>query len=135
MTNKNNRRRAPELTPLQQSIVDSIKAKKPLMGAGGVLTDIIKGALEAALEGKMESHLSGQHPAPINNPEFFSAKRLESGSANRRNGKGSKTMHSEHGKFELITPRHRDSSFNPQAVTKRQTVLTDELDNKILGLP
>ena len=97
MSNKNNRRRTPELTPLQQAIVDSIKAKKPLMGEGGVLTDIIKGALEAALEGEMESHIS-------HNDAGFSAKPLESISANRRNGKSSKTMHSEHGKFELTTP-------------------------------
>ena len=61
MTNKHNRRRAAELTPLQHAIVESIKAKKPLMGEGGVLTDIIKGALEAALDAEMESHLSQNH--------------------------------------------------------------------------
>jgi len=134
MKKKNNRSRAPELTPLQRAIVDSIKANKPLMGEGGVLTDIIKGALEAALEGEMESHISGNSQESDNNSEYYSTKPLGSGIPNRRNGKGTKTMHSGHGKFELTTPRDRDSSFSPQAVTKRQTVLTDELDNKILGL-
>ena len=134
MKKKNNRSRAPELTPLQRAIVDSIKANKPLMGEGGVLTDIIKGALEAALEGEMESHISGNSQESDNNSEYYSTKPLGSGIPNRRNGKGTKTMHSGYGKFELTTPRDRDSSFSPQAVTKRQTVLTDELDNKILGL-
>ncbi len=137
MKNKNNRRRAPELTPLQQAIVDSIKAKKPLMGEGGVLTDIIKGALEAALEGEMESHLSQNHAYMEDagsESENHSAKPLKSVHTNRRNGLGTKTIHSGHGKFELTTPRDRDSSFNPQAVAQRQTVLTEELDNKILAL-
>lgn len=134
MTNKNNKRRVAELTPLQQAIVESIKAKKPLMGEGGVLTDIIKGALEAALEGEMESHILQSNHSSHEEENSSSARSLESIPSNRRNGKSTKTMHSSHGKFELATPRDRDSSFIPQAVVKRQTVLTEELDNKILGL-
>jgi len=38
------------------------------------------------------------------------------------------------GSFELLTPRDRDSSFEPEIVKKRQTVLTKSLDNKILAL-
>jgi transposase-like protein len=36
--------------------------------------------------------------------------------------------------FELETPRDRDSSFEPQLVKKRERVLTDDLDEKILSL-
>ncbi|HQS83634.1 MAG TPA: IS256 family transposase [Alphaproteobacteria bacterium] len=36
--------------------------------------------------------------------------------------------------FELETPRDRHSSFEPQLVKKRQTVLNEELDTKVLAL-
>jgi len=62
------------------------------------------------------------------------AKPLVSSRTNRRNGRSSKQVHSEHGSFELCTPRDRNSSFEPQAVSKRHRVLTEELDSKILAL-
>ena len=43
-------------------------------------------------------------------------------------------MQSSLGSFELEVPRDRASSFEPQIVRKRQTILTDELDTKILAL-
>jgi len=57
MSIKRRKNRAVKLSPLQHDIVESIKAVKPLMGEGGALTSLIKGALEAALEGEIESHL------------------------------------------------------------------------------
>ena len=38
------------------------------------------------------------------------------------------------GSFELETPRDREGSFEPEIVKKRQTVLNDALDEKVLGL-
>ncbi len=38
------------------------------------------------------------------------------------------------GSFELETPRDRNGSFEPQLIKKRQTILNEELDNKILAL-
>ena len=38
------------------------------------------------------------------------------------------------GSFELETPRDRNSSFEPELVKKRQTVLNESLDNKVLSL-
>ncbi len=83
------------------------------MGEGGVLTSLIKGALEAALEGEIEAHISQ------NTEDSFSNQLLEGASTNRCNGKIYKTMHSGHGTFELVTPRDRNSTFEPQAVQKR----------------
>jgi transposase-like protein len=57
-----------------------------------------------------------------------------SGQANRRNGKLSKTVQSESGSFSLETPRDRNGSFEPEIVKKRQTVLNESLDNKVLAL-
>lgn len=58
---------------------------------------------------------------------------LEEG-VNRRNGVSSKTIKTGGGAINIEVPRDRNSSFEPQIIRKRQTVLNEELDNKILGL-
>ena len=102
-----------------QAIAD-MKAGKSLVGKDGVFTPLMKEFLEAVLEGEMTSHMAS------------CVEELEN--QNRRNGKGSKTVQSPMGAFELETPRDREGSFEPQIVKKRQTVLNESLDNKILGL-
>jgi len=67
----------------------------------------------------MEAHLNDQNLQEI---------------ANRRNGINTKMVKGPSGSFELEVPRDRNSSFEPQIVKKRQTILTEELDNKILAL-
>lgn len=104
---------------LEEQIVEAIRAGKPLSGRDGILTPIIKKAVEAALSGEMENHLKQEK---------------EEGKKNRRNGKISKTVKSAYGEFELDTPRDRDSKFVPEIIKKRQTCITDELDKKILSL-
>lgn len=105
-----------DLKRLQAQIVEEIKAGKSLLGQGGLLTPLIKSALEASLEGEMEAHLESSEDA------------------NRRNGKLKKTVKHSAGTFELETPRDRNGSFEPQLVKKRQTILNEALDEKILGL-
>lgn len=53
---------------------------------------------------------------------------------NYRNGTSSKTIKSSLGELELETPRDRNSDFSPEIIRKRQTVMTDDLDKKILNL-
>ena len=53
---------------------------------------------------------------------------------NRRNGVLKKTIKTDTGSFELETPRDREGSFEPALVKKRQTVLNESLDNKVLSL-
>lgn len=137
MTTQTRKKRPSELTSLQHDIVESIKSGKSLMGEGGALTSLIKGALEAALEGEMAAHLDSDSAildGDYNELKSYPAKPLGAGNANRRNGTSTKRMQSEHGSFELSTPRDRNSSFEPRAVSKRQRVLTEELDGKILTL-
>jgi putative transposase len=102
-----------------QDITKALYNKEPLSGPDGVVTKLLKQVLEAALDGEIEHHL-------LDN-------KLEE-SANRRNGKLTKTVQSPHGSFELATPRDRNGSFEPEIVKKRQTVITDEIDNKVLSL-
>ncbi|WP_341758803.1 IS256 family transposase [Candidatus Tisiphia endosymbiont of Ditula angustiorana] len=100
-------------------IIQGLYQGKPLLGPSGLLTSLVKDFTELALEGEMDSHL-------LENS-------LEQGS-NRRNGINTKTMKTATGSFELETPRDRNGSFEPQLIKKRQTILNEELDNKILAL-
>ncbi|MGC8659615.1 MAG: IS256 family transposase [Desulfomonilaceae bacterium] len=99
----------------QQALQD-IQSGKPLLGKEGFLTPLIKRLTEAALEAELDSHL-GREIA-----------------ANRRNGKGTKTIKSLNGNFELRTPRDREGTFSPQLVKKHQTTLNDEIERKIIAL-
>jgi putative transposase len=92
---------------------------KPLMGEGGIFTPLLKHFLEASLEGEMENHL-----------QIEQAKKL----SNRRNGKSRKEVRSSMGKFELETPRDRLSQYEPMIVPKRQTILTEQLEDKIISM-
>lgn len=103
----------------KKEAIEKIKSGQDLTGKDGILTPLIKEMIEAALEGEMDSHLS---ECRSNNY------------SNRRNGKLKKTMKTGTGSFELSTPRDRDSTFEPELIKKRQTVLNESLDNKILSL-
>lgn len=108
-----------DFSEFQKEAIDKLKSGQSLTGKDGILTPLIKEILEAALEGEMDSHL-------------LDCKTQEQ--ANRRNGKLKKTMKTGTGSFELETPRDRDGSFEPELVKKRQTVLNESLDNKVLSL-
>ena len=102
-----------------KEIIAGMYQGKPLLGPQGLLTQIAKDLTQLALQGEMDAHLSENG--------------LEEG-GNRRNGIMTKTMRTAAGSFELETPRDRNGSFEPQLIKKRQTILTEELDSKILAL-
>ena len=103
----------------KKDAIEKIKSGQDFTGKDGILTPLIKEILEAALDGEIADHLSTCKAE---------------GQANRRNGNLKKTMKASTGTFELETPRDRDGSFEPEIVKKRQTILNDSLDNKILSL-
>lgn len=107
------------LNQFQSEIIEAVKKGQPLLGKEGIMTPFIKRTLEAALEGEMDAHLENAQ---------------EEGLENRRNGKMTKMMRSDIGNFELATPRDREGDFSPQIVKKRQTVLNESLDQRILSL-
>ena len=100
-------------------IIKGLYQGKPLLGQGGLLTNLVKELTQVALQGEMDSHLADVS--------------LEEG-GNRRNGTKAKTVKGSSGSFELVVPRDRNGSFEPQLVKKRQTILNEELDSKILAL-
>jgi putative transposase len=107
-----------EIDELQKKALEQFKSGESLFGKDGAFAPMLKGFIEAALEGEMQSHLSEQ----------------ERSEGNKRNGKGHKTIKSASGSFDVSTPQDRKSSFEPQLIKKRQTVMADSLEEKIIGL-
>ena len=107
-----------ELNELQKKALAQFKTGKPLFGKDGAFAPMLKQFLESALEAEMSEHLDEQ--------------KREVG--NKRNGKGKKTIKSSTGSFDIETAQDRQSSFDPQIVKKRETVLADNLQDKIIGL-
>ena len=107
-----------EINELQKKALKQFKSGESLFGKDGAFAPMLKNFIEAALEAEMEGHLDEN----------------ERSSGNKRNGKGSKTIKSSTGSFQVDTPQDRHSSFEPQLVKKRQTILADSLEEKIIGL-
>lgn len=103
----------------KQEAMKELYKGKPLMGEDGIFTPLLKHFLEATLQGEMDTHLKEEQAK--SNP-------------NRRNGIGKKQVRSSMGKFDLETPRDRTGSYEPAIVPKRQTILTDQLESKILSM-
>jgi len=103
---------------LEKKALDQLLSGKSLFGKEGAFAPMLKSFIEKALEAEMENHLSS---------EISDIK-------NKRNGKGKKTIKSGLGTFEIQTPTDRNSSFEPELVKKRQTILAENLSEKIIGL-
>lgn len=107
-----------EINQLQEKALTQLKSGQSLFGKDGAFAPMLKSFIEAALQAEMDAHLDTQQ--------------REGG--NKRNGKGRKTIKSSAGSFPIDTPQDRHSSFEPQLIKKRETVLADSLQDKIIGL-
>lgn len=99
--------------------IKGMYAGKPLNGEKGIFAPLLKHFLESALEGELDAHLQEEKAT---------------GAANRRNGKISKRVKSISGEFDIETSRDRSGSFEPVVLPKRQVIVTEELEGKIIGL-
>ncbi|RYE26083.1 MAG: IS256 family transposase [Sphingobacteriaceae bacterium] len=99
--------------------IKGMYAGKPLNGEKGIFAPLLKHFLESALEGELDAHLQEEK---------------EAGNVNRRNGKASKKIKSISGEFELESSRDRAGSFEPLVLPKRQVIITEELEEKVIGL-
>jgi len=107
-----------EQTEFEKKVLEQFMSGKNLFGEGGAFAPMLKNVIEKALQGEMDGHLDeGQRTK-----------------GNKRNGKGKKTLKSGFGTFDIDTPQDRQSSFEPELVKKRQTILADNLSEKIIGL-
>jgi putative transposase len=84
-----------------------------LTGDGGLLQQLTKRVLEAALDGEITDHLGYDKGDPAGN-----------NGGNSRNGVRGKTVLTEVGPVDIAVPRDRDGTFEPQIVKKRQRRLS-----------
>jgi putative transposase len=108
--------RSPEDQAILAEIISCIRDGRSMSGPDGIMTKLMKQALETCMAGELDSHLENEE------------------SDNRRNGYNMKTVKSGHGKFELATPRDRNSTYEPELVKKRQVTIPTEIEKKILSL-
>ncbi|STX03462.1 IS256 family transposase [Kocuria rosea] len=117
----------PELSPAEQDTVrELVRAARAsgaaLTGPGGLLKQLTKMVVEAALDEEMNEHL-GYEPG---DPQGRNR-------GNSRNGRRVKTVITDNaGPVEIEVPRDRQASFEPVIVRKRQRRLTD-LDQVVLS--
>ena len=107
-----------EYEQMKQLALEQLRSGKSLLGKGGAFAPLLKCFLDSALEAEMETHLDD----------------IERSRGNRRNGKTSKELRTSAGTIVVDTPRDRTSSFEPELIRKRETILAESLESKILGM-
>jgi transposase-like protein len=107
-----------EYEQMKQKALEQLRSGKSLYGKDGAFAPLLKSFLDAALDAEMESHLD----------------EAERNTGNRRNGKTSKDIRTSSGTISVDTPRDRTSSFEPELIRKRETILAESLESKILGM-
>ena len=103
---------------MQSKALEQLRTGESLTGKDGVFGPLLKEFIENALEAEMDGHLDNE----------------ERSRGNKRNGKGSKTLKSLAGDIPINTPEDRHSSFSPEIVKKRETILADNMSSKIIAL-
>lgn len=103
---------------LKKKALEQFRSGKPLFGKDGAFAPLLKEFLEAAMEGELEEHLDDE----------------ERDNGNRKNGRTSKRLKTAEGTIDLETPRDRSSTFEPSIVKKRETILAESLEQKIIGM-
>jgi len=130
MTDRNENKEANETKAAQaaipQALLDHVIAnyKQPadLIGENGMLKQLTKAVIEAALAAEMNQHLGHTRYGAVANP-----------SGNVRNGQSAKTITGDFGEIEIAVPRDRDASFTPQLIAKHQRRVPG-FDERILSL-
>lgn len=113
-----NKKEAFDYEALKKKTLEQFRSGKSLFGKDGAFAPLLKEFLEAALQVEIEEHLDEEQ-------------RLK---GNRKNGENTKQLKTSDGTFELSTPRDRHSDFDPQIVRKRETILAESLEQKIIGM-
>ncbi|MDQ6482666.1 IS256 family transposase [Dyadobacter sp. LHD-138] len=93
---------------------------KKMGGTDGVFAPILKHLLESMLEGELNNHLEESKAA---------------GESNRKNGRTKKTVRSlQSGHLEIESNRDRQGTFEPKILPKRQLIITEELEDKVIAM-
>lgn len=103
---------------IKNKALAQLKSGKSLLGKDGAFAPLLESILNAALEGEMDAHLDEE----------------ERSLGNRRNGKMYKQVQTPLGEVTVSTPRDRNASFDPQFIKKRETILAENVAERIIGL-
>jgi transposase-like protein len=103
---------------LKKKTLEQFRSGKDLFSKGGAFAPLLKEFLEAALQAELDEHLEQENEEQNN----------------RKNGYSSKLLKTGAGTIELDTPRDRNSDFSPEIVKKRETILANSLESKIIGM-
>lgn len=102
----------------KQKVKEQLRSGKSLFSKGGAFAPLLEEMLNSILEGELDAHLDEE----------------ERSIGNRKNGKGSKLLKTSAGSIEINTPRDRHGTFEPEMVKKRETIMAQSLEDKIIGL-
>ena len=127
MTDKNESKETQETrAAIPQALLDHVIAhyQKPadLIGENGMLKQLTKAVIEAALKAEMNQHLGHARYDAVANA-----------SGNVRNGQSAKTITGDFGEIQIAIPRDRDASFTPRLIAKHQRRVPG-FDERILSL-
>ncbi len=103
---------------MKQKALEQLRLGKSLYGKDGAFAPLLKSFLDSALQAELES--------PLDKHERLSD--------NRRNGKTIKDVRISSGTISVQTARDRSSTFEPEIIRKRETILAESLENKIIGM-
>jgi transposase-like protein len=103
---------------LKKKTLEQFRSGKDLFSKGGAFAPLLKEFLEAALQAELDEHLEQENEEQNN----------------RKNGYNTKLLKTGAGTIELDTPRDRNSDFSPEIVKKRETILANSLESKIIGM-
>lgn len=108
-----------ELAIIKKKALDQLRSGKSLYGKDGAFAPLLKAFLEAALQEELEAHIKEESEVNI---------------VNRKNGKVSKRIKTDAGEIELVTSRDRNGTFEPEIIKKRETILAESLQDRIIGM-
>jgi putative transposase len=109
----------PDYESVKKAALEQFRSGKSLYGKNGAFAPLLKEFLEAALQEELETHIIDEGQNDV---------------SNRKNGKVSKTVRTNDGEIELVTSRDRNGSFEPEIIKKRETILADSLQDRIIGM-
>ncbi|MDD4424959.1 MAG: transposase, partial [Mariniphaga sp.] len=102
----------------RQEVISRLYKGDPILGDGGIFTDMLQSMVNAALEGELDEKLNHR---PL-------------GDTNRRNGHTRKVVRSPAGPLSIQTPRDRHGTHDPILIKKWERELGTGVDEIILSL-
>ena len=120
-SNKTNNYKNVNLENFIDNAAEQLKTGKPLSSSDGILAPLIKKIIEKALETELDEHLGY-------------AKNGKSVDGNYRSGSTAKTIRTSYGDIEIDSVRDRDGTYEPKTIKKRQSILNEEISNKITSI-